>query len=51
MCHFNLGIYINFILETLNKLLGSTDCVADIKKGFIQNLYTPSKIFIDLKRI
>jgi hypothetical protein len=30
-------------IVTLNKLLGSTDAVADIKKGFVQNLYTPSK--------
>lgn len=31
------------LIVTLNKLLGSTDVVADIKKGFVQNLYTPSK--------
>ena len=28
--------------DTLNKLLGSADYVTDIKKGFIQNLCTPS---------
>jgi hypothetical protein len=32
----------NLNLVTLNKLLGSSDCVSDIKKSFVQNLYTPS---------
>lgn len=32
------------LIDTLNRLLGSADYVADIKKGFIQNLCTPSKL-------
>lgn len=32
------------IIETLEKLLGSSDTVNELKMGFIHTLYTPSKI-------
>lgn len=38
---------LNFYLVTLNKLLGSSDAVTEIKKNFVQNLYTPSKVSRD----
>ena len=36
--------FIYFYIETLNRLLGSSDAVADIKLGFLHNLHTPRKL-------
>jgi hypothetical protein len=46
---FSTSILFNFFtLATLNKLLGSSDAVNDLKVNFVHTLYTPSKILFIL---
>ena len=47
----SVSVQLLTVLVTLNKLLGQSDTVSDLKIHFVHTLYTPSKVeplFFDL---